>query len=85
VQRAQGGRDRHRRDILDAQVGAAHAHPHLLQRGLQQFLGKGRVAQPGAGAREPDHQAIADQLVRPHVLDRNDILDPRSSTSGLGA
>jgi hypothetical protein len=55
----------------------ADVDAEAFQHGLQGLLGERRIVERVAGAVEPDHEAIAKQLVLPHPLDAGEILDAR--------
>ena len=63
-----------RRNILHRDIGTVDGYPHPLQhvdQGLRRELGLVAVA----AAVQPDHQAVADQLVIPRPVETGDILD----------
>ena len=71
------GGDHHRGDVLGGQLGhlvpGVHAEP--LQHADQRFAGEHRVVQLVAGVVQPDHQAVADELVLADAFDVRDVLD----------
>ena len=73
----QVGGDHHRGDVLGVQLGdlVARVDAQPLQHADQRFAGEHGVVELVAGAVQPDHQAVADQLVVAHALDVGDVLD----------
>ncbi len=80
--RRQFGGDHHRRDIARAQIGVAHVHAHAVHHRLQRLAGERRILQSVAGALQSDHEAVADELIVAHALDRSDVLDPHRRAGG---
>ena len=76
-ERRQFGGHHHRGDVLGFQLGhlVARIHAEPLQHPDQRFAGEHGVVQLVAGVVQPDHQAVADQLVLAHALDVGDVLD----------
>jgi hypothetical protein len=81
----QVGGDHHGGDVLGVDAGVSDVDPQPLEHGFQALAGEGRVAERVAGAVQADHEAVADQLVVAHALDRDDVLDPRRRLRGGGA
>jgi hypothetical protein len=64
-------------DILGGELGhlVAGVHAQAFQHADQRFPGEHGVVQLVAGVVQPDHQAIADELVLADSLDIGDVLD----------
>ena len=64
-------------DVLGGQLGhlVPRVHAEALQHPDQRFAGEHRVVQLVAGVVQPDHQAVADELVLADALDIGDVLD----------
>ncbi len=76
-ERRQARGDRHGSDILGAHLRTLNADTEPLQHAFQRFLREGGVTDPVAGSGEADHKPVADELVGAHILDIDDVLDPR--------
>ena len=79
------GGDHHGGDVAGAQLRAADVDAHAVEHRLQRLLGERRVAQAVAGALEADDEAVADELVVAHALQRGDVLDARAAGERRGA
>ncbi len=69
--------------FLTWMVVGSHRHPHASQHVRQSLGGEYRLNLV-AGSREPHYQAVSDQLVFPHALESDQILEPRHGGPILG-
>lgn len=75
-QRRQVGGDDHRGDVAHLHVGVGRqGHPQLRQHVGQALLGERALGGLVAGAVEPDHQAVAHQVVAADPGEVGDIAD----------
>ncbi len=76
--------DDHRRQVLGLQLGflVAGVDAEPLQHADQRLAGEHGGIELVAGAVQPDHQAVADELVLADALDIGDVLDPHGFGEG---
>ena len=85
AERRQVGGDHDGGDVAGAHGGAADVDAEPLQHRGERLLGEGDVIEGVAGAVEPDHQAIADELVLAHAFDVGEVLDAGRRRHAIGS
>ena len=79
------GGDNDSGDVARAQRSAARVHAHPVEHGLQSLLGEWRVSETVARPLQSDDDAIADELIVAHALNRGDVFDAHFGDRGAGA
>ncbi|MPL60908.1 hypothetical protein SDC9_06471 [bioreactor metagenome] len=72
----EGGSHQNGSDVLRPELLAGHVDPQTFEDVRHDLFGEGGVAEPVAGAVEPDDQPVADEIVAAHAIDFDQILDP---------
>jgi hypothetical protein len=72
----------HSSDVPRSKRRSSNVDSHVVEHRLQRLLGEGRISQGVAGALEPDHQPISQDLVLSHALQVGDVLDPYRGIGG---
>jgi hypothetical protein len=70
-------RHHHGRDVAGVDSQPADVDAEALEHRLQRLFGERDVVEEVAGLVEPDHEAVADELVLAHALDVGEVLDAR--------
>ncbi len=73
-----------RRHVLRSELLARDIGPQPFQEVGHDLFGERRIPQPVAGAVQPDDQAVTHQIVAPHAVELDQVLDPDRLGEGGG-